>query len=123
MEPFVIVRGRPAEGWGDHERGRLRGRAAAHGPVLPDAKLQSGLPATLEYWGNRSRLAKDAEDVDDEIEAATPTDSTSAAQVAVAAAVLPGAHENWSPQWKAQASAFRYLTALRQAPPGIKSFG
>jgi hypothetical protein len=33
------------------------------------------------------------------------------------------ARETWSPQWKAQTSAFRYLTALRQSPPGIKSFG
>ena len=37
--------------------------------------------------------------------------------------LLPAARETWSPQWKAQASAFRYLTALRQSPPGIKSFG
>ena len=35
----------------------------------------------------------------------------------------PPARETWSPHWKAKASAFRYLTALRQSPPGIKSFG
>ena len=31
--------------------------------------------------------------------------------------------ETGGPQWKSKASAFRYLTALRQSPPGIKSFG
>jgi hypothetical protein len=31
--------------------------------------------------------------------------------------------EYWADTEQASPSAFRYLTALRQSPPGIKSFG
>jgi error-prone DNA polymerase len=111
MEPFVMVRGRLQKDGATmnviaFEVGPLR-----MAPVVPDEKLRPGLPATLEYWGNRSRPATTADDVEGEMKAADPR------------TVLPGARETWSPQWKAQTSAFRYLTALRQAPPGIKSFG
>ena len=37
--------------------------------------------------------------------------------------VLPESHDTGNPQWNANTSAFRYLTALRQSPPGIKNFG
>ena len=36
---------------------------------------------------------------------------------------LPDTMEYWGDPDQASPSAFRYLTALRQSPPGIKSFG
>jgi hypothetical protein len=36
---------------------------------------------------------------------------------------LPGTMEYWADPDRSPPSAFRYLTALRQSPPGIKSFG
>ena len=36
--------------------------------------------------------------------------------------VLPESHKAGNPQWNTKASAFRYLNALCQSPPGIKSF-
>jgi DNA polymerase III alpha subunit len=36
---------------------------------------------------------------------------------------LPDTMEYWADPDRADPSAFRYLTALRQSPPGIKSFG
>ena len=83
-------------------------------PAVADEKLQAGLPDTLEYWGNQKRPATTAEDVEEEMEDARGEDART---------FLPAARETWSPQWKAQASAFRYLTALRQSRPGSKSFG
>jgi hypothetical protein len=36
---------------------------------------------------------------------------------------LPDTMEYWGDPERSGPSAFRYLTALRQSPPGIKSFG
>ena len=36
---------------------------------------------------------------------------------------LPDTTEYWSDPDRPSPAAFRYLTALRQSPPGIKSFG
>jgi hypothetical protein len=36
---------------------------------------------------------------------------------------LPGTLEYWADPDRSAPSPFRYLTALRQNPPGIKSFG
>ncbi len=136
MEPFLLVRGRlqkdgatmnviayevePLRVAAGPEPGALP--SDIHGPPDPRerpdvpgpletweaAGLHADLPPTLEYWGNRQRVTERAE-----------------RDAAVREVVRdePGVRETWSPQWKAKASAFRYLTALRQAPPGVKSFG
>jgi error-prone DNA polymerase len=109
MEPFVLVRGRLQKDGATMNVVAFEVEPLRMAPVIPDEKLQPGLPETLEYWGNRKKPATTAADVEDEL--------------VEARAILPDARETWSPQWKARASAFRYLTALRQSPPGIKSFG
>ena len=68
MEPFVLVRGRLQKDGATMNVVAFEVEPLRMAPVIPDEKLQPGLPETLEY-------------------------------------------------------SFRYLTALRQSPPGIKSFG
>ena len=36
---------------------------------------------------------------------------------------LPGTLESWAEPERSPRAPFRYLTALRQSPPGIKNFG
>ena len=38
-------------------------------------------------------------------------------------AALPGTLEYWTDPGRSGPTPFRYLTALRQSPPGIKNFG
>ncbi|MBW3534731.1 MAG: DNA polymerase III subunit alpha [Gemmatimonadetes bacterium] len=123
MEPFLLVKGRLQKDGATmnviaFEVEPLRVGAgidprisADIGDGRPDERVApevSDLPPTLEYWGNQERVKERAE-------RAAAVRETMTEEAAV--------RETWSPQWKAKASAFRYLTALRQAPPDIKNFG
>jgi DNA polymerase III alpha subunit len=115
MEPFVLVRGRLQKDGATMNVVAFEVEPLRMAPVIPDEKLQPGLPETLEYWGNRTGAPAERSSAGKEKRPATTPEDVKEE--------MAGARETWSPQWKAKASAFRYLTALRQSPPGIKSFG
>lgn len=117
-EPFLTVRGRLQKDGKtlnviarrvealrlDEREGRDGGGGAAGttaaGPS--DAELHPALPRTEEYWPHHGASRRDPP----------------AARPPACGGRCPGA-----PAKRAKRSAYRYLTALRKAPPGVKSFG
>jgi error-prone DNA polymerase len=113
MEPFLCVRGTLQKDGATMNVIAAEVAAVRATRGAEPAVLQSALPGTLEYWGERS---------------ARPAQAT-----APAAAREPGAGEEAGdptvvrearpPGPPVPADPFRYLTALRQSPPGVKSWG
>ncbi|MCG6956485.1 MAG: DNA polymerase III subunit alpha, partial [Gemmatimonadetes bacterium] len=100
MEPFLAVRGRLQK---DGETLNLIATEIRALRVPGAPVRRSGLSRS----GDGSR--RDGADVD--------------AEAAGLHAALPGTMEYWSNPDRPGPTPFRYLTALRQSPPGIKSFG
>jgi error-prone DNA polymerase len=115
MEPFVTVRGRLQK---DGETlnviayevealrvGALRGEASKVGDGIQ-------MPETQEWWPDRSKLARKAP----EAGGGEPGEETPRPE-------LPKTREWWGKPEEARKSPFAYLTALRQSPPGTRSWG
>jgi error-prone DNA polymerase len=96
MEPFLAVRGRL------QKDGQTLNVIAFEVKALrvPGAPVRrSGLSVTAGEHGREDRDAADLH------------------------AALPGTTEHWTDANRPGPTPFRYLTALRQSPPGVKSFG
>jgi error-prone DNA polymerase len=120
MEPFVAVRGRLQK---DGETlnvmayevealrvGALRGETSKGGASRGEGGIR--MPETQEWWPDRSKPAGKAPEAGGgEAGEGTPRPE------------LPKTREWWGQPEEARKSPFAYLTALRQSPPGTRSWG
>jgi hypothetical protein len=141
MEPFLAVRGRLQKDGATinviaHEvealrvpgapvrrRGLSRSYAAAgSGAALPlgNVATAAGSPTDASRLGDADE-ASSAPCLDEMANAPAP--SAAPEDVGAFHASLPDPLEHWADPEHTGPSPFHYLTALRQSPPGIKSFG
>ena len=115
MEPFVTVRGRLQKDGETlnviaHEVEALRVGTLRGGASEAGGGIQ--MPETQEWWPDRSKLAREA-----------PEAAGGAPQEETPRPELPKTREWWGKPEEARKSPFAYLTALRQSPPGTRSWG
>jgi hypothetical protein len=147
MEPFVTVRGRLQKDGETlnviaHEVEALRVGTLRGGASKAGGGIQ--MPETQEWWPDRSKLVRKAPDVaggepggkggpEPEGEAGPASEggagpefqrkATSAPWEETPSPELPKTREWWGKPEEARKSPFAYLTALRQSPPGTRSWG
>lgn len=110
-------------------------------PPIGEDDLFPALPGTQEWWPDRSKLegksasphrrndgprkahSGNSGEEKGEDRRRRAMEETATEQRRATRASLPGVREWWGKPEEARKSPFAYLTALRQAPPGTKSWG
>ena len=96
MEPFILVRGRLQKDGASMNVIASRVQALRVTDPRAEADIHPALPETLEYWGADRRGA------------------------GAEASGRPASETETKPD---PGASFKYLTALRASPPGVKNFG
>ncbi len=129
MEPFVAVRGRLQKDGETINVIAFEVQSLRLGEGVP-------MPNTQEWWPDRGKLEAEARAKEeaaaerrrtqpgpDQRERRRQEAQEEAATERKREAQLPKVREWWGKPEEAQKSPFYYLTALRQSPPGTKSWG
>jgi error-prone DNA polymerase len=117
MEPFLTV------------RGKLQKDGATLNVIAEEVEALRvpGTPRPGRPKGAESRSRSYASSRAERIVSATvreaPEEASFSEGYSELQGSLPDTMEHWADPDRSSPSAFRYLTALRQSPPGIKSFG